>query len=33
MESRIAFKIKTCYYLYLLTPEAMNYLEAVKKDK
>ena len=30
IENRIIFKIKTVYYLELLTPETMNYLEQLK---
>ena len=30
IENRIKFKIKTGYYLKLLTPEQWNYLEALK---
>ena len=29
-ENRIAFKIKTGYFLELLTPKKMNYLKAIK---
>ena len=31
IENRITFKIETGYYVELLTPEAMKYLEALKK--
>ena len=30
VENRITFKIKTRYYLELLTPKRWNYLEALK---
>ena len=30
IENRTTFKIKSRYYLELLTPETMNYLEALK---
>ena len=30
IENRIAFKIKTRYFLELLTPETIDYLEALK---
>ena len=30
IENRITFKLKTWYYLELLTPETMNYLKALK---
>ena len=29
-ENRIIFEIKTGYYLQLLTPETMNFMEALK---
>ena len=32
IENRITFKIKNEYYLQLLTPETMNYLEALKEN-
>ena len=33
MENRIAFKIKTRYYLELLMPETMKLLRKIAKDK
>ena len=30
IENRITFKIKSGYYLELLAPETMNYLEVLK---
>ena len=33
IENRIAFKIKRGYYLKLLMPETMNYLEALKIER
>ena len=30
IENRITFKLKTWYYLELLTPETMNYWKALK---
>ena len=33
MENKITFKIKTGYYLELLTPETMKLLESTKSKK